>query len=84
MVVYSVTGDGRAISIAYIDTGGVLQTEFNVVLPWRKQVSLEPPASKAASVTVVNIGAQITCSVSVDGAQLRRRTGTILTICAGG
>ncbi|HEU4360199.1 MAG TPA: MmpS family transport accessory protein [Mycobacterium sp.] len=82
-VVYSVTGDGRAISIAYIDTGGVLQTEFNVVLPWRKQVSLEPPASKAASVTVVNIGAQVTCSVSVDGAQVRQRTGTILTICAG-
>ncbi len=82
-VVYSVTGEGRAISIAYIDTGGVLQTEFNVVLPWRKQVSLEPPASKSASVTVVNIGQQITCSVSVDGAQVRQRTGTILTICAG-
>ena len=83
-VVYSVSGDGRAISIAYIDTGGVLQTEFNVVLPWRKQVSLEPPASKAASVTVVNIGEQVTCAVSVDGAQVRQRTGTILTICAGG
>lgn len=83
-VVYSVSGGGRAISIAYIDTGGVLQTEFNVVLPWRKQVSLEPPASKAASVTVVNIGEQITCSVSVDGAQVRQRTGTILTVCAGG
>lgn len=83
-VVYSVSGEGRAISIAYIDTGGVLQTEFNVVLPWRKQVSLAPPASRAASVTVVNIGAQVTCSVSVDGTQLRQRTGTILTICAGG
>ncbi len=83
-VVYNVTGEGRAISIAYIDTGGVLQTEFNVVLPWRKQVSLDPPASTAASVTVVNIGQQITCSVSVDGTQVRQRTGTILTICAGG
>ncbi|HET9876878.1 MAG TPA: MmpS family transport accessory protein [Mycobacterium sp.] len=83
-VVYSVTGAGHAISIAYIDTGNVLQTEFNVVLPWSKQVSLTPPASKAASVTVVNIGQQITCSVTVDGAQVRQRTGTILTICAAG
>lgn len=81
-VVYAVTGEGRAISIAYIDTGGVLQTEFNVVLPWSKQVSLTPPASQAASVTVVNIGQQITCSVRVDGAQVRERTGSILTICA--
>jgi hypothetical protein len=81
-VVYSVTGEGRAISIAYIDTGGVLQTEFNVMLPWRKEVSLTSPASTAASVTVVNIGEQVTCSVSVDGEQVRQRTGTILTICA--
>jgi hypothetical protein len=81
-VEYSVTGEGRAISIAYIDTGGVLQTEFNVVLPWSKEVSLRPPASTVASVTVVNIGEQVTCSVSVDGAQVRQRTGTILTICA--
>lgn len=82
-VVYSVSGGGRAISIAYIDTGGVLQTEFNVVLPWRKQVSLAPPASRSASVTVVNIGEQVTCAVSVDGTQVRQRTGTILTVCAG-
>lgn len=81
-VVYSVTGQSRAISIAYIETGGVLQTEFNVALPWSKQVSLTPPASKSASVTVVNIGEQVTCSVTVDGAQVRQRTGSIVTICA--
>lgn len=81
-VIYSVTGGGRAISIAYLDTGGVLQTEFNVVLPWNKQVSLTPSEAKAATVTVVNIGEQVTCSVTVDGTQLRQRTGTILTVCA--
>ncbi|HEU0189830.1 MAG TPA: MmpS family transport accessory protein [Mycobacterium sp.] len=81
-IVYSVTGQGRAISIAYIGTGGVLQTEFNVALPWRKQVSLASPASTVASVTVVNIGQQITCSVSVDGEEVREHTGTFLTICA--
>ncbi|ORW07667.1 hypothetical protein AWC16_00410 [Mycolicibacter longobardus] len=81
-IVYSVTGTGRALSIAYIDTGGILQTEFNVALPWSKQVTLTPPASTAAAVTVVNFGEQITCSVSVDGAQVRQRTGSILTVCA--
>jgi hypothetical protein len=80
-IVYSVTGTGRALSIAYIDTGGVLQTEFNVALPWTKQVTLTPPASTAAAVTVVNFGEQITCSVAVDGAQVRQRTGSILTVC---
>ena len=30
---YNVDGTGRAISITYVDTGGVLQTEFNVMLP---------------------------------------------------
>ena len=46
-VVYNVTGDGRAISITYVDTGGMMQTEFNVVLPWSKEVSL--PASASAT-----------------------------------
>ncbi len=81
-IVYSVTGTGRALSIAYIDTGGALKTEFNVTLPWSKQVTLTPPATTAAAVTVVNFGEQITCSLSVDGAQVRQRTGSILTVCA--
>ncbi|CAN5550383.1 MmpS family transport accessory protein [soil metagenome] len=81
-VVYTVTGQGRAISITYVDEGGVLQMEFNVVLPWTRQVSLSAPASNAASVTVLNVGREVTCSVSVDGAQVRERTGTGLTICA--
>lgn len=81
-ILYSVSGTGRALSIAYIDTGGILKTEFNVALPWSKQVTLTPPATTAAAVTVVNFGEQITCSVSVDGAQVRQRTGSILTVCA--
>jgi hypothetical protein len=80
-IVYKVNGEGRAISIAYIDSGGVLQTEFNVLLPWSKEVSLAAPASTAASVTVVNVGERVTCSVSVDGQQVLQRSGTILTIC---
>lgn len=80
-VVYSVTGDGRAISITYVDSGGVMQTEFNVVLPWTREVSLTAPASTAASVTILNVGREITCSVTVNGTQVRQRTGRGLTLC---
>jgi hypothetical protein len=79
-VVYSVTGEGRAISITYVDDGGVRQTEFNVVLPWSKQVSLSS-AQEKASVTIVNIGHDVTCTVTVGGAQVRQRTGVGLTTC---
>jgi hypothetical protein len=81
-VVYTVAGEGRAISITYVDSGGVLQMEFNVVLPWTKEVALTSPATNAASVTVLNVGREVTCRVSVDGTQVRERTGTGLTICA--
>lgn len=82
-VVYTVSGEGRAINITYVDNGGVMQTEFNVSLPWTKQVSLSSPARGSASVAVVNVGRDVTCSVSVNGAQVRARTGRGLTICTG-
>jgi hypothetical protein len=80
-VVYSVTGEGRAISITYIDTGDMIQTEFNVSLPWSKEVSLSKSATHPANVTIVNIGHDVTCSVTVAGAQVRQRTGVGITIC---
>ena len=82
-VVYNVSGEGRAINITYVDSGGVMQTEFNVALPWSKEVSLSAPAKNSASVAVVNVGRDVTCSVSVNGAQVRQRTGQGLTICTG-
>ncbi len=80
-VVYEVAGSGRAINITYVDSGGVLQTEFNVLLPWRKEVELSSPAESSASVSVINVGRNVTCSVSVDGQQILQRTGSGLTIC---
>ena len=80
-IVYSVTGDGRAISIMYIDDGGVIQTEFNVALPWSKEVSLSKSAAHPANVTIVNIGHNVTCSVTVNGVQVSKRVGVGLTIC---
>lgn len=80
-VVYNVTGDGRAISIMYIDTSDVIQTEFNVALPWSKEVSLSKSALHPATVTIVNIGHSVTCSVTINGVQVSRRVGGGLTIC---
>jgi Mycobacterium membrane protein len=80
-VVYDVAGDGRAISIMYIDTGDVIQTEFNVALPWSKQVRLSKSAVHPANVTIVNIGHNVTCSVTVAGVQVSHRVGVGLTIC---
>ena len=82
-VVYTVTGEGRAINITYVDTGGIMQTEFNVALPWSREVSLSAPAKNSASVAVVNVGRDVTCSVAVNGAQIRQRSGRGLTICTG-
>lgn len=81
-VEYSVSGEGRAISITYIDAGGVMQMEFNVPLPWSRQVSLRSGSGSTPHMTVINIGNTVTCSLSVDGAVVRSRTGSGLTVCA--
>lgn len=80
-VVYNISGEGRAISVTYLDTGDVIQTEFNVALPWSKEVSLSRSARHAANVTIVNIGHNVTCSITVAGVQVQQRTGVGLTIC---
>ncbi len=82
-VVYNVSGDGRAISITYVDNDGMMQTEFNVGLPWTKEVSLPESGSKTPNVTIVNIGHDVTCSVTVDGVEINQRSGAGLTICNG-
>lgn len=80
-VVYSVAGEGRAISILYLDSGRVLQTEFNVLLPWTREVQLTGPANVSASVSIVNVGHRITCSITVDGTETQQNSGTGLTLC---
>lgn len=82
-VVYNVSGDGRAISITYVDDDGMMQTEFNVGLPWTKEVSLPESGSKTPNVTIVNIGHDVTCTVTVDGVEINQRSGVGLTICNG-
>jgi Mycobacterium membrane protein len=82
-VFYNVTGEGRAISITYVDNDGMMQTEFNVPLPWSKQVSMATTETTAPNVTIVNIGHDVTCSVTVDGVQINERTSVGLTVCSG-
>lgn len=80
-VVYNVNGDGRAISITYLDTGDVMQTEFNVALPWSKEVSLAKSDIHPPIVTIINIGHNVTCSLTVAGVQVGQREGVGFTIC---
>jgi hypothetical protein len=82
-VEYNVTGEGRAISITYVDNDGMMQTEFNVALPWTKQVSLPDSGGRQANITIINIGHDVTCSVTVDGVEINQRSGVGLTICNG-
>jgi len=81
-VQYTVSGEGRAISITYIDTGGMLQMEFNVVLPWSREVALSPSTAKGASVTIINVGREVDCTISLNGAQVDKRSGSGLTVCS--
>jgi MmpS family membrane protein len=80
-VVYDVAGTGRAINITYVDNGGVLQTEFNVMLPWNKEVELPQPAEDSASVSIINVGREVTCSITINGVSVQQNTGAGLTIC---
>jgi hypothetical protein len=77
-VEYDVSGNGRAINITYVDTGGVLQTEFNVMLPWNKQVEV-PEGS--ASISIMNFGREVSCSITINGVVAQQQTGAGLTIC---
>ena len=81
-VVYNVSGSGRAINITYVDTGGLLQTEFNVMLPWSREVTLPQPGEDSASISIINVGREVNCSITVNGTQVEQRTGAGLTICA--
>jgi hypothetical protein len=80
-VEYNVNGEGRAISITYVDNDGMMQTEFNVVLPWSKEILLAASSNAKARITIINIGHDVTCTLTVDGVEVNERTGVGLTVC---
>ncbi|HEY9303126.1 MAG TPA: MmpS family transport accessory protein [Mycobacterium sp.] len=82
-IAYNVTGEGRAISITYVDNDGMMQTEFNVALPWSKEITLAASSSAKANITIINIGHDVTCTLTVDGVEVNEHTGVGLTVCNG-
>jgi MmpS family membrane protein len=80
-VLYAVGGTGRAINITYVDTGGLLQTEFNVTLPWTKEVRLPQPGDNSASISIINVGRDVSCAITINGVKVDQRIGSGLTIC---
>ncbi len=67
---------GRAINITYVDTGGVLQTEFNVMLPWSKDVELGQAGQATRPVSASSTSAaRSSCSITFDGTPIQQRTG---------
>ncbi|HZQ34157.1 MAG TPA: MmpS family transport accessory protein [Mycobacterium sp.] len=80
-VEYQVTGTGTAMSIMYVDAGGMMQFEYNVSLPWDKKVDLPKPAKNSASITVINSGRNVTCSISISGVQVVQNTSGLFTTC---
>jgi hypothetical protein len=58
-----------------------LQTEFNVMLPWSKEVQLASPAESSASISIINVGRDVDCSIAINGETVQQNTGAGLTIC---
>lgn len=81
-VFYEVSGEGRAINITYVGPDNMMQTDFNVALPWSKEVLLEEPANETASVVIVNVGREVSCSVMVNGVVVSTNTGSGVTMCS--
>ena len=52
-----------------------------MLLPWTKQVQLTGQANSMASVSIVNVGHEVTCSITIDGAATQQSSGTGLTLC---
>jgi hypothetical protein len=52
------------------------------MLPWSKEVELAKPANQSASVSIINVGREVTCSITLGGTQIQQRTGSGLTICS--
>ena len=57
------------------------EEEFNVMLPWSKEVTLPRPGEDSASISIINVGREVTCSIAVNGVQVEQRDGAGLTIC---
>jgi hypothetical protein len=42
---------------------------------------LPEPANASASISIINVGREVNCSISINGAIVEQRSGAGLTIC---
>ncbi|MBB4855130.1 hypothetical protein HNP40_002522 [Mycobacteroides chelonae] len=78
-VVYEVGGHGPALNITYFDASGSLQMEFNVKLPWRKEVKLNAKQVTNAVVIAADFSHDVSCSLVVNGTQKSTTSGKMAT-----
>lgn len=78
-VVYEVGGHGPALNVTYFDASGSLQMEFNVKLPWRKEVKLNTEQVTNAVVIAADFSHDVSCTLLVNGAQKSATSGKMAT-----
>lgn len=78
-VVYEVAGHGPALNVTYFDASGSLQMEFNVKLPWRKEVKLNTEQVTNAVVIAADFSHDVSCTLVVNGAQKSATSGKMAT-----
>lgn len=78
-VVYEVGGRGSALNVTYFDASGSLQMEFNVKLPWRKEVKLNTEQVTNAVVIAADFSHDVSCTLLVNGAQKSATSGKMAT-----
>lgn len=78
-VVYEVGGRGPALNVTYFDASGSLQMEFNVKLPWRKEVKLNTEQVTNAVVIAADFSHDVSCTLLVNGAQKSATSGKMAT-----
>jgi Mycobacterium membrane protein len=76
-VTYEVVATGKASNVTYTTDGaGSTSQEASVVMPWRKDVTVDRGFA-IASLTAQNAGrGELTCRISVDGAVVKEATSS--------
>ncbi|MDI3314869.1 MAG: MmpS family transport accessory protein [Mycobacterium sp.] len=84
-VVYTVTGTKQLldlVTVIYTDAQGLPRTDFNVALPWRKTVVLDPGV-QTRSVVATSLYARLNCAIiDAEGQTIVASTGnTMIATC---
>lgn len=83
-VVYEVGGTGYAFNITYFDATGSLQTEFNVKLPWRKEIKMSAQQVETAMVIGSDLSHEVSCTLMINGTKKSTTSGKMATCSSVG